>query len=248
MGNIVAQVLGEEKPRDVRLTVAEKQALAGLGFRDSDIKKLIKQFQSLDEEKKGKIYVKVLTERIGINAPFVERIVDVSYGQTVGILTFFDFALSLWNFCTLQKSQLIGALFACYDRDSNGTLSVTELSDLSKELTPPGKNLGPRLKSALAKFDNIITQQEKIRYENNLAKAKQRLQNASGSPGLEAVPMDEPTDIRISPEFLEGFIKKNQALSQPLLQFHMMLRQETLGANTWDDLQKKLGHKKILHS
>lgn len=250
MGNAVAAALGEQPKKEVRLTVAQKQTLTDLGFGDKELQALKKYFQRLDENRSGIVSLEMFSEKIGIIAQFVERIFDITNGERGGYLPFMDFALSLWNFCTLDDSELPAALFQCYDRDSNGTLSVAELSALSKDLTPEGRTLGPKLRQALKKFDEILEKQEKMRYEHNMAKAKQRLQSAAGggSHELGAEPeLDDPAEIRISPEFLLNFLKQNAALGQPLQQFHVLARQDILGNRTWHNIRQKYVQHFVYH-
>jgi Ca2+-binding EF-hand superfamily protein len=252
MGNIV-NALAEDPVKEVRLSVAQRQVLEGLGFREKELETLKRYFQELDEERVGRVDLEVLTEKIGIEAKFIARIVDINDGVTDGRLPFVEFALSIWNFCTLDDSELVAALFCCYDVDNNGTLSVAELSEMSRDLTPKGRTLGPALQLALAKFDDIVASQEKMRYEHNMAKAKQRLQGggvgdsggggaAGGDAGLDASGSSDdgiPSDIRISLAFLEAFVKKNQALGHPLTKFHLLVRQEILGSTTWAELRHR---------
>ena len=235
MGSAISNAFGDEPLKEVKVTVSDKQALMGLGFGDKQLKTLIKYFQQLDENRSGIVNVEVFSEKVGVEARFVERIFDITNGERGGHLPFVEFALCMWNFCTLDVSELPAALFLCYDRDRNGTLSVAELSELSRDLTPEGRTLGPKLKAALAKFDDIISTQEKMRYQHNMAKAKQRLQNAA-SPGAGAggePELDMPAEVRISPEFLFGFLKKNPSLGQPLQQFHVLARQDLFGDRFW---------------
>jgi Ca2+-binding EF-hand superfamily protein len=244
MGNAA---LGEAPVKEVRLSVANKQALASLGLGEKETGVLIKYFQTLDGARSGHVAVEDFSEKVGVAGRFLERIFDVTDGAAGSSgLPFMEFAISLWNFCTLEVPELALALFQSYDRDHNGTLSVVELSELSKDLQPEGRQLGPKLRQALAKFDEIIENQEKMRYEHNMSRAKQRLQIASSGGGggggeaeeEEEPELDDPSEIRISPEFLMNFLRKNPALCQPLEQFHVLARQDVLGERAWASLRQ----------
>ena len=239
MGNGIANALAEEPPKPVRITVANQKALDELGFGKRELSTLKKYFQNLDDERKGVVDLEVFSEKIGIQARFVDRIFDITNGSRGGRLKFFEFALSMWNFLTLTVQELPHALFACYDKDNNGSLSVAELSDLSKDLQPEGRLMGPKLRQALKKFDKIVEQQEKMRYEHNMAKAKKRLQAGSveADAGDGAAEVATPTEIRISPDFLMNFLGTNPALGQPLHQFHVLARQDIFGEKFWRKLR-----------
>ena len=242
MGNIVSGALGEQPKKEVRLTVAHSQALQGLGFGEKELGTLKKYFQELDDDRAGRIRLDDFSEAVGVEARFVERIFDITDGKLHGMLPFMDFALSLWNFCTLDVSELTTALFSCYDTDNNGTLSVTELTQLAKDLTPEGRRIGPKLKVALSKLEKIIESQDKMKYEHNMAKAKQRLHNAaSANNGFAAEEeLGTPTEVRISPQFLQSFLKQNPSLGQPLQQFHVLARQAILGDRFWTATRQRL--------
>ena len=242
MGNIVSGALGEQPKKEVRLTVAHSQVLQGLGFGEKELGTLKKYFQELDDDRAGRIRLDDFSEAVGVEARFVERIFDITDGKLHGMLPFMDFALSLWNFCTLDVSELTTALFSCYDTDNNGTLSVTELTQLAKDLTPEGRRIGPKLKVALSKLEKIIESQDKMKYEHNMAKAKQRLHNAaSANNGFAAEEeLGTPTEVRISPQFLQSFLKQNPSLGQPLQQFHVLARQAILGDRFWTATRQRL--------
>lgn len=86
--------------------VVHETCFSLLGLTKSHLKKLTSVFKRIDLDDSGSIDIQEMMVKLKLEiTPFSKRIFRVLDSNGSGQLDFFEFTVSLWNFCTLARTS-----------------------------------------------------------------------------------------------------------------------------------------------
>ena len=133
-------VIYAEKPQ---LQAYKSQFLA-MGITQSKLTIFHQHYKSIDTENIDAITVPQMVEYLGFDKnEFIRKAFNVLVANKErDTLTFRDFVITIWNFCTLDDSEFGLFVFGVYDFDGNKELDHEEAVELMKDLYG-GEKTGP---------------------------------------------------------------------------------------------------------
>eukprot|EP00605_Chrysophyceae_sp_TOSAG23-4_P001211 GSChrysophyteH1.ASY1.ANO1.1320.1 assembled CDS len=119
-----------------RMGVSEHRNLfEGLSFKEIDIGRLHKIYRQIDNDSSGQIELAELLAFLDLEKTrFTKRIFSIFDEDNSGLIDFKEFVLSLWNYCTLTRASLTMFAFDLYDKDTSGSITAEEVTDMLHDL------------------------------------------------------------------------------------------------------------------
>ena len=107
----------------------------GLGLTAVEVNMLYSMFGLADVDGGGTIDLEEFYDFLKIDrTPFWDRLFFAFGRRIEGEVTFIEFVVSIWNFCTWKTKQLPSLLFNLYDDDKSGYLDSEEAKLMIKEM------------------------------------------------------------------------------------------------------------------
>jgi len=117
---------------------------------------LFKAFVKIDQDLSGEISTWELLEFLHLErTKFTKRIFRIFDEDGSGQIDFREFCMSLWNYATLGKNQLIMFAFDLYDNDGSGQIDFTEVEMMLKEVYGRGFKGNAHAQKILEKTRNM---------------------------------------------------------------------------------------------
>lgn len=131
-----------------------------LRLRPSEVRKLHAIFLQVDQARCGSIGLRELMNHLEMGGTvFKDRVFSIFDEDGSGKVDFREFALSLWNYCTLSRTTLDLFAFDLYDTDSNGELSSKEIHGLLHDLYGSDLHSHPAAKAVLSELTTLCEKQ-----------------------------------------------------------------------------------------
>mmetsp|Transcript_8863 Transcript_8863/g.13282 ORF Transcript_8863/g.13282 Transcript_8863/m.13282 type:complete len:447 (+) Transcript_8863:128-1468(+) len=106
-----------------------------LRLKKSDVESLYKVFTRIDTDGSGTIQVEELLDYLDVDRnKFTQRVFSIFDEDGSKCVDFREFAVALWNYCTLGNATLILFAFDLYDGDSSGIIDASEVDVMLKEI------------------------------------------------------------------------------------------------------------------
>lgn len=106
-----------------------------LGLREYHVRRLYSAFKLVDKDMSGELSIHELLDHLGLaHTAFADRVFAIFDFDASGEISFEEFVMSLWNYCTLTKSSLIMFAFDLYDADSSGIVEMDEMELLLRDV------------------------------------------------------------------------------------------------------------------
>lgn len=106
-----------------------------LGLSQTDVSKLFNHFCAIDKDESDSIDVDEFLNHINLeNTKYGKSCFLTFDDDNSGAISFKEFVLSLWNYCTLTKASLILFAFDMYDKDHSGSITYKEMLGILKDL------------------------------------------------------------------------------------------------------------------
>jgi len=106
-----------------------------LKLTTNEIKQLYTHFRNIDVDGGGTVTLEELLVYLDLDTtPYTQRIFTIFDKDGSGEIDFTEFALSMWNYCTLTPSTLDMFAFSLYDMDGSGYLSATEVEAMMHDI------------------------------------------------------------------------------------------------------------------
>ena len=111
-----------------------------VGLADRDVARLYDEYRLIDADMSHSISLQEMLNFIGIEKTYYsKRVFSIFDNDGSGTIDFGEFVTSLWNYCTLDKNDLISFSFDMYDANNSGEIDATEVIQLMQDVY--GKNL-----------------------------------------------------------------------------------------------------------
>ena len=132
-----------------------KKAFKAMGLEEADVDKFYKLYRKMDKDNGGSIDIQEFYRHFNLSrSPFADRVFQVMDGDGSKELDFVEFAISLWNFCSLNRGGLMLFAFTLYDADDSGELEMDELHKLLGDVYGiNGLKENPRVLSLVNQID-----------------------------------------------------------------------------------------------
>lgn len=75
-----------------------------------------------------------------------------------GQISFFEFVLTLWNYCTLSKATLTMFAFDLYDRDNSGCIDRAEMLTMLRDIYGSEHASSPHARAILSEIETKMTE------------------------------------------------------------------------------------------
>mmetsp|Transcript_31217 Transcript_31217/g.82690 ORF Transcript_31217/g.82690 Transcript_31217/m.82690 type:complete len:433 (+) Transcript_31217:191-1489(+) len=106
-----------------------------LGLSVEDVTRLFNIFHKIDKDHNTTVEVIEFLGFLNLDrSPFALKAFSVMDLDRSGSINFFEFAVSTWNYCTLNKTTLMVFAFDLYDSDASGHICRAEAEGMCKEL------------------------------------------------------------------------------------------------------------------
>ncbi|KAJ1459389.1 hypothetical protein M885DRAFT_58880 [Pelagophyceae sp. CCMP2097] len=117
-------------------TVARhRDTFKSLKLSEDAVARLHKVFRKIDQDGSGQIDLWELLDHLDLQrSKFAKRVFSIFDEDGTSTIDFREFVVTLWQYCTLGRAQLVLFAFDLYDRDSSGEIDVEELNAMLKEL------------------------------------------------------------------------------------------------------------------
>jgi Ca2+-binding EF-hand superfamily protein len=198
---------GEARARKARAMSRLDGVDSTFCLTSGEMRKLWRVFAKIDADKSGEISLLELLDYLQQdNNGFMSRVFSIFDEDRSGEVCFREFVMTLYNYCTLNKSTLILFAFDLYDADGSGAIDHTEVQLLLKEVYGQHFDSSPHASHILRKIGG----------EDG---------GGGGGDGLGA---------GVTPHAFDAFCRKHPALLFPAFQFQQVLRKRVLGAAFWE--------------
>lgn len=108
-----------------------KQDLAKLQLSTSQIKAFRNAFRRIDKNNNGSINIKEFLESLNVERTVIaEEIFEDMDMSNDGNISFSEFTLMTWRFCTRGLDSIAEFAFSIYDTDNSGELTKQEIKDM----------------------------------------------------------------------------------------------------------------------
>jgi Ca2+-binding EF-hand superfamily protein len=105
--------------------------IAKLQLSSKELKAFRKAFNSIDKDKSGSINVKEFIESLGVQRTVVsEEVFEDMDTSNDGTVSFKEFTLLTWRFCTRGLDSIAEFAFDIYDTDNSEQLTKPEIREL----------------------------------------------------------------------------------------------------------------------
>ena len=99
-----------------------------MGIDPSDLAKLYDEFRLIDADFSGAISFEELSSYFGIgNVAFAKTLYNFVDRDGSGELDFVEFAVAMWNYCTISYTAMASFIFDLIDVDQSGELDFNEM-------------------------------------------------------------------------------------------------------------------------
>jgi Ca2+-binding EF-hand superfamily protein len=111
-----------------------------------ELHEFYKQFEKVDLERCGSLdIVEFLTMIDVFKTPFNERVFHLFDEDRSGRINFFEFVISIWNYCSLTKVTLAMFAFDLFDRRSSGFLDREDVDEMFVSIYGRDVNKNPNV-------------------------------------------------------------------------------------------------------
>lgn len=111
-----------------------------VGLADRDVARLYDEYRLIDTDTSHSINLQEMLNFIGIEKTYYsKRVFSIFDSDGSGAIDFGEFVTSMWNYCTLDKNDLISFSFDMYDANNSGEIDASEVIQLMQDVY--GKNL-----------------------------------------------------------------------------------------------------------
>ena len=112
-----------------------------------------KVFQKIDLDQSGEVSLSEFLVYFGLDRTrFAKKTFSILDEDRSGEIDFREFVVSLWNYCSFNKTALIMFAFDLYDLDGSGTIELDEAHTVLRDLYGSGdKGMAGHAQRVLAK-------------------------------------------------------------------------------------------------
>jgi len=126
---------GEARARKARAMSRLDGVDSTFCLTSGEMRKLWRVFAKIDADQSGEVSLLELLDFLQQdNNGFMSRVFSIFDEDRSGEVCFREFVMTLYNYCTLNKSTLILFAFDLYDADGSGAIDHTEVQLLLKEV------------------------------------------------------------------------------------------------------------------
>lgn len=111
-----------------------KRVFDVLDMSSSDVKELYRIYHCMDVDEVDKANIRELFAWLASKTPFMEKVYSLLDTEKTGQVDFGYFVVLLWNFCALNKNDLISFVFDLYDDSNCGALFVRDLQKMLNDV------------------------------------------------------------------------------------------------------------------
>jgi Ca2+-binding EF-hand superfamily protein len=133
-----------------------KDEFDAIMLRESDVGRLYRTFETIDTDKSGEVSMKEMLRFLDLERNrFTETVFTIMDDDRNGSISFKEFVISAWNYCTLTHGTLVMFAFDLYDRDHSGFIDENEMELMLRDV------YGDNFRDA-AQCDTIVAMLEKM--------------------------------------------------------------------------------------
>ena len=133
-----------------------KSEFEAIMLRESDVGRLYRTFEKIDNDQSGEISMKELLRFLKLDRNrFTETVFRIMDDDRNGSISFREFVIAAWNYCTLTHGTLVMFAFDLYDRDHSGYIDENEIELMLRDV------YGDSFREA-AQCDTIVAMLEKM--------------------------------------------------------------------------------------
>ena len=133
-----------------------KDEFDAIMLRESDVGRLYRTFETIDTDKSGEVSMQEMLRFLDLERNrFTETVFTIMDDDRNGSISFKEFVISAWNYCTLTHGTLVMFAFDLYDRDHSGFIDENEMELMLRDV------YGDNFRDA-AQCDTIVAMLEKM--------------------------------------------------------------------------------------
>jgi serine/threonine-protein phosphatase 2B regulatory subunit len=184
-----------------------------LEIPDKDVRKVYKKFEKIDADKGGEVGIDEFFDAFHLTwSTFGERVFLIMEVSGDHKLSFSEFFVGLFNYCTCEHLGLVRFAFDMFDVDHSGSISRAEVRQLYRLVK--------------GKSGNVTVGQRRIKKKKE---KKSTQQHADELMNL----MDKDGDGEITFEEFRAFEKKMSSLLYPAFNLQREMRKNIIGEGFW---------------
>jgi Ca2+-binding EF-hand superfamily protein len=197
-----------------RLNIGDDEGLyQSLGLKPKDVARIAAVFDKIDQNYTGSVKVHEMVDYLGCTSPmYIQRLFSVFDEDYNSQISFREFMIGCWNYCTVTDVSLAVFCFDLYDHDGSGEIELKEIMIMVAEIY--GKHFESN--ASVKQMLNSLTAQ--VRKKDEFASA---------------------ADIRLKINDFAEFCQCHPLLLQPAFSVQTDLRNKVGGHQFWRRCSKR---------
>jgi Ca2+-binding EF-hand superfamily protein len=191
----------------------DKKLYESLGLRPCDVARAAACFKKIDGDLNGTINLSELHDYLdGTETMYVKRLFSIFDEDYSGKISFREFLIGCWNYCTMGEISLPIFCFDLYDHDCSGEVELKEILIMMSEIYGQSFETNASVKQMLEE----LTVEAKKKYKNNTV-----------------------ADICLRINEFEGFCRRHPLLLRPAFLVQADLRKKICGNRFWESCSRR---------